>query len=172
MSNISVPQGSSPVQLDPAIRKKVLRMIPYGMSVITSRHKEEVGAATIDWVTQASFDPPLLVSCLNKESFIYQLVMKARRYAIHPLGEDQKSFATLFFKNRDASSSHINGQPYELGQIGMPILTEAPASIELEYVDQLTQGDHCVVLGKVVAVQLKKETPPLLLRDTGWNYGG
>ena len=44
--------------------------------------------------------------------------------------------------------------------------------MEIEFVDQLEQSDHRVVLGKVVAVQLKKETNPLLLRDTGWHYGG
>jgi flavin reductase (DIM6/NTAB) family NADH-FMN oxidoreductase RutF len=167
-----IVEPAPPDPLDPVIRKKVLRMIPYGMFVITSRHDKEVGAATIDWVTQSSFDPPMVVCCLRKDSFIYQLTTKSGRYAIHPMAEGQKPFAAHFFKNRGFGDDQINGQSYLNGQTGVPILAEAPASMELLLVDQLTQGDHCVVLGKIVAVQLKKEIAPLLLRDTGWHYGG
>jgi flavin reductase (DIM6/NTAB) family NADH-FMN oxidoreductase RutF len=158
--------------IDPQLRKKVLRMIPYGIHVITSRYEEKVAAATIDWVTQSSFEPPMVVCCLRQDSFIYELVTKSKRYAIHPLGKEQKSFATHFFKNKDSDQSHINGQSYQIGKTGVPILDEAPASFELEMVDQLTQSDHAVILGKVVAVDLKIETPALLLQDTGWIYGG
>ena len=163
---------SQNIPLDPNIRKKVLRMIPYGLHVITTQYEGQPAAATIDWVTQASFEPPMVVCCLRKDSHIYEILMKSRKYAIHPLGEGQKSFATHFFKNREANGTHINGQSYQPGHTLVPILDEAPASFELEMVDQLTQSDHAVVLGKVVAIQLKKETAPILLRDTGWHYGG
>lgn len=154
------------------IRKKVLRMIPYGMFVITAKHDSKIAAGTIDWVTQCSFEPPMVVCCLRKDSLIYSVVMDSKKYAIHPLGADQKTYAMHFFKNKDATSSQINGQSYQLSTNGNPILDEPPASFELEYVNQLTESDHAVILGKVTTVSLKKETSPLLLKDTGWHYGG
>lgn len=167
----SSPPNSGPA-LDPVIRKKVLRMISYGMYVITARSADRIAAATIDWVTQASFEPPMVVCCLRRDSLIYDLVIHGRTYAIHPLGEDQKPFAMHFFKNRETTSSHINGQSYRLNTHGVPLLCEAPAHLVLQVCDKLPQGDHAVILGRVISADLIRETPPLLLRDTGWHYGG
>jgi flavin reductase (DIM6/NTAB) family NADH-FMN oxidoreductase RutF len=166
------PLSTPSPALDPAIRKKVLRMIPYGLHVITARHENHVAAATIDWVTQSSFEPPMVVCCLRRDSQIYEVVSRARIYALHPLGEDQKAFAMHFFKNREASETQINGQNYSTGPFSVPILTDAPAHMVMQYVEELHQGDHAVVLGKVIHIGLNRETPSLLLRDTGWQYGG
>jgi flavin reductase (DIM6/NTAB) family NADH-FMN oxidoreductase RutF len=43
-------------------KKTVLRMIPYGIYVLTSDDgKGDISAATVNWVTQTAFVPPLLV---------------------------------------------------------------------------------------------------------------
>src|SRR5438132_326958 len=103
----STPSNPDNVSLiDPALRKKVLRMIPYGMFVITSKLESELAAATIDWVTQSSFEPPMVVCCLRNDSFIYQVILKSRKYAIHPLAEGQKAFAQNFFKNKNSGPNH------------------------------------------------------------------
>ena len=48
--------------MDDAAKKTTLRMIPYGIYVMTSDDgKGNVGAATVNWVTQSSFAPPLVV---------------------------------------------------------------------------------------------------------------
>ncbi len=43
-------------------KKTALRMIPYGMYVLTTKsgQGEDVDAATVNWVTQTSFSPPLI----------------------------------------------------------------------------------------------------------------
>jgi len=63
--------------LGPVIRKKVLRMIPCGIHVITARHESRIATATIDPVTPASFDPPMVVCRLRRDSLIYDLVVNA-----------------------------------------------------------------------------------------------
>ena len=41
-------------------KKSVLRMIPYGIYVMTAKDGDgNVGAGMVNWVTQTSFDPPL-----------------------------------------------------------------------------------------------------------------
>jgi len=159
--------------MDPQVKRKVLRMIPYGLFVITSRgNGNKIAAATIDWVSQSSFEPPMLVCCLRRDGFIYEVIREVKTYALHPLVDGQKDFAADFFKFKEATETHLNGHPFHLTASGIPILDEATANIELELVDELSQGDHSVMLGKVVNVQQKSEARALLLRDTGWNYGG
>ncbi|MCC7407986.1 MAG: flavin reductase [Phycisphaeraceae bacterium] len=158
--------------LDPAVRKKVLRMIPYGVFVVTARHNGQVHAATIDWVTQASFNPPMVVVCLRGDSQICRMVRESGVLGLHMLGEGQKALAADFFKNISGDDTQINGHACELGETGVPLLLEAPAAVELRVVDVLAQSDHHVVLGEVAAVVLRREAGPLLLGDTGWHYGG
>ena len=52
--------------MDANVKKSVLRMIPYGMYVLTAKGKDDaVAAATVNWVTQASFQPPLISASGN-----------------------------------------------------------------------------------------------------------
>ena len=47
--------------MDPNAKKTTLRMIPYGLYVLTAAHPDgRVAAGTVNWVTQASFEPPLV----------------------------------------------------------------------------------------------------------------
>ncbi len=47
--------------MDETAKKTVLRMIPYGLFVVSTRDGDTVNAAAVNWVTQASFAPPLVV---------------------------------------------------------------------------------------------------------------
>ena len=46
--------------LDADALKTMLRMIPYGLYMRTATHTGSTTAGTINWVSQMSFDPPLL----------------------------------------------------------------------------------------------------------------
>ncbi len=47
--------------MDAEMKKTALRMIPYGLYVLVAENEEgTVSAATVKWVTQASFEPPLV----------------------------------------------------------------------------------------------------------------
>ena len=44
-------------------KKTALRMIPYGIYVLTADDgKGNIAAATVNWVTQTAFAPPLVVT--------------------------------------------------------------------------------------------------------------
>ena len=51
-------------------KKTALRMIPYGMFILTTKSKDgqNVGAATVNWVTQTSFSPPLVAVGVKADS--------------------------------------------------------------------------------------------------------
>ena len=48
--------------MDEDAKKAALRMIPYGMFILTTKSKDgqNIGAATVNWITQTSFAPPWL----------------------------------------------------------------------------------------------------------------
>ena len=112
-------------------KKTVLRMIPYGIYVLTADDgKGNVSAATVNWVTQSAFAPPLVVVGVKADSGAYQIVKAARTFALNMLGKDQKGLAFAFFKPASVSDGKLSGQPYRKGMTGAPLLDVAPGAVE------------------------------------------
>ncbi|MFQ5558463.1 MAG: flavin reductase family protein, partial [Acidimicrobiales bacterium] len=56
---------------------------------------------------------------------------------------------------------------------GAPLLTATPYWFECRVTDTVARGDHTVYVAQVIEAGVRDETStPLLLRDTGMNYGG
>jgi flavin reductase (DIM6/NTAB) family NADH-FMN oxidoreductase RutF len=162
-------------------KKIALRMIPYGIYVLTADDgKGNVAAATVNWVTQTSFAPPLVVVAIKADSGAYQVVKTAGAFALNMLGKDGKGMAFQFFKPAEAADGKIGGQPYTKGASGAPLLTAAPAAVECKVKQIVAEGDHHVVVAEVTEAHLT--TPPaarpdaaiLEMKDLGDNvfYGG
>ncbi|GIX48398.1 MAG: hypothetical protein KatS3mg131_2609 [Candidatus Tectimicrobiota bacterium] len=61
-------------------KKTALRMIPYGLYVLTAEGASgAVAAATVNWVTQASFSPPLVVVGVKADSGAHALIRGKRQ---------------------------------------------------------------------------------------------
>ena len=162
-------------------KKTVLRMIPYGLYVLTADDgKGNISASTVNWVTQSAFAPPLVVVGVKTDSGTYRTVKAAQAFALNMLGKDHKSLAFAFFKPADLSDGKISGQAFRKGITGAPILIEAPGAIECRVTSIVEQGDHHIVVGEVIEAHLNK--PPagrpdaaiLEMKDLGDNvfYGG
>jgi flavin reductase (DIM6/NTAB) family NADH-FMN oxidoreductase RutF len=167
--------------MDANAKKIALRMIPYGIYVLTADDgKGNIAAATVNWVTQTAFAPPLLVVGVKTDSGAYQVIKAARSFALNMLGKDQKSLAFTFFRPADVSDGKLSGQAYRKGTTGAPLLVEAPGAVECKVTTIVEQGDHHIVIGEVVDAHLNK--PPagrpdaaiLEMKDLGDNvfYGG
>ncbi len=162
--------------MDEQAKKTALRMIPYGLYVLTSRGV----AATVNWVTQASFEPPLVVVAVKADSRIYGAIRSSRAFALNFLGKDQGDVAYAFFKSVESDARQIGGYEYELGRTGSPLLRIVPAFVECHVTDVVERGDHAVVVGEVVEAGVRREPEGrpdeaiLWLRDLGPKifYGG
>jgi len=76
--------------MDPDKKKTTLRMIPYGLYVLTAASADgRVAAATVNWVTQGSFEPPLVVVGVKVDSHAHALIKETRSFALNVLGKGQ-----------------------------------------------------------------------------------
>jgi len=158
--------------MDPKLRKEVLRKLHYGVYVLTAKKDEDYAGALVTWVSQASFEPPLVMLALRKDSKAYELVKETGRAAVHILAEGQKELAADFFKATQVEGNTMNGHPFRLEE-GLPVLEEIPWYFLIEAREWAKGGDHGVVVAEVVAVGKNREAEAsLCLRDTGWSYGG
>jgi flavin reductase (DIM6/NTAB) family NADH-FMN oxidoreductase RutF len=166
--------------MDDAAKKTALRMIPYGIYVLTAATKDRIAGVTVNWVTQTAFDPPLVAVGVKADSVSYDVVKEAGGFALNMLGKGQAPVAFAFFRPAERDGHKISGEPFRDGETGAPILENAAASVECKVVEIVEQGDHHVVIGEVVAAEItnpiegRPDEAILEMKELGENvfYGG
>ena len=159
--------------MDRETRKKALRMITYGLYVMTAADGDEVAAGTVNWLSQASFDPPLIMAGVKVGSSLHTLIGRTGTFAVNILAANQQDIAQAFFGPTRHETGRLNGYAYERGPAtGAPLLLDLPAWFEARVVDRVDRGDHTVFVAEVVGAGVRREATPLVLWDTPWRYGG
>ncbi|MGE5620329.1 MAG: flavin reductase family protein [Sphingomonadaceae bacterium] len=160
--------------MDAEAKKKALRSITYGLYVLGAADGDEVAAATVTWLSQASFNPPLIMAALKKDSHLHDLILRTRTFTANTVGEGQKEIAAAFFRGARQERGRLNGHAFERGPAtGGPLLTDLPFWLEARLTDVVDRGDHTVVVAEVIEAGVRDPNAmPLSLRDTEWNYGG
>ncbi len=166
--------------MDDAAKKTALRMIPYGIYVMTAEAGGDVAAATVNWVTQTSFAPPLVAVGVKADSGAYEIAKKSGHFALNMLGKGQQGMAFAFFKPAERDGDKISGESFRVGSSGAPILDSAQASVECKISQIVELGDHHIFLGEVIDANVAKEPEGradaaiLEMKELGDNvfYGG
>ncbi|MGB0036887.1 MAG: flavin reductase family protein [Candidatus Acidiferrales bacterium] len=159
--------------MDLKIKRKTLRLLSNGVYVMTSRSGERIGAATITWLSQASFKPPLLMAAVRKNSNVFRCFSESRAAAIHIVGSHQKDIAQKFFSPTRGAEGTLNGEPFTEGKTKLPILKNLPSYVECKVIDiRDDYGDHAVVILEVVEAHFHEGTHPLTVASSPWEYGG
>lgn len=166
--------------MDANDKKTALRMIPYGLYVLTAESKSGFAAATVNWVTQASFAPPLVAVGVKADSAAHAIAKESGAFALNVLGKGQQALAFTFFKPAERQGSTISGETFRAGATGAPILASTPAYVECRLIATVEKGDHSVFVGEVVEAGVAKapegrpDDATLWLKDLGDKifYGG
>ena len=153
-------------------KKVLLRKIPHGLFICAVREGDEINGFTASWVTQGSFTPPLVVMAVRADGSSHGIIQRTKMFSLNVLREDQKDLAAVFFKPQKGLGGRFDSAPYEIGPLGTPLLKESIGGIECELLGNISKGDHSVFVGEVKTAVLHKDHEPLILSDTGWNYGG
>jgi len=139
-------------------RKTALRMIPYGIYVMTAEGVDgAIAGATVNWVTQTAFAPPLVAIGVRPDSGVYAAARSSGHFVLNILGKGQQGAAFAFFKPCTVEDDRISGEPFRKAGNGAPILESAPGAIECRIVHVAEIGDHHTIMGEVTAVHLHRE---------------
>lgn len=159
--------------MDQNVKKKVLRQITYGMYVMTAKAGGEVGAGTVNWLSQASFNPPLVMAAVKADSSVNAVLQKSGTFVINVLSASQKQLAEDFFRPSKVEGDKLSGHLFKAAATsGAPVLDEAYCFFECKVMDKVARGDHTVYVAEVVEVGQARDDKPLEMWQTGWFYGG
>jgi flavin reductase (DIM6/NTAB) family NADH-FMN oxidoreductase RutF len=160
--------------MDATAKKQTLRLLTYGLYVLTAADGNEVAAGTISWLSQASFKPPLVMVGVKVDSRVHTLIEQSGTFAVNILSADQRDEAAAFFRPSRVEGNKINGLAFEPGpETGAPLLIDLPAWFEARVTDTVKRGDHTVYVAELINAGVRdSEATPLELWDTDWSYGG
>lgn len=131
-----------------------------GVTVVTGvRPDGGLAGVTASAFTSVSLRPPLIAVCLDKTTTCIEAFTRGSHFAIHVLGERQKSLSVHFSQR---SADKFKAIDYQLSRQGCPLLEGSLAVIECSRAAVHDAGDHFLILGKVETLDTAANGVPLL----------
>ena len=140
--------------------KDAMCRFPVGVTVITTAYDNALFGFTASSFTSVSLKPPLILFCLNKDSFSINGFEKSDKFAISILAENQMDISKHFAKPQTNKFAKI---AYALGShTDCPLIEGAICHIECLKHDSYNVGDHIIFIGEVINTAIKNKLNPLL----------
>lgn len=164
-------------------RSEALKKITYGFYILTTRKdagqlttrsEDYVAAGTVCWVSQVSFNPPMVMVAVQKTGDLNETIQKSRVFALSFIGSSNQELIEHFSHKTDVHRDRLNGYSFEDGQTGSPLITACPLAIECNLTEVVhTHGDHVLLIGEVVNATIRDANAHLLSdQEVDYNYGG
>ncbi len=96
--------------------------------------------------TSLSVDPPMVLSCLAEEAECHEVFVAAETFAVSILGPQHEDLA-MRFATRGADK--FGGGEFSDGSLGLPVLSNAIATVECRLEGLFPGGDHTILTGLV-----------------------
>lgn len=139
-----------------------------GVTIVTTRDDGVDHAMTANAFTSVSLDPLLVLVCVEKIARFHEAVLGSGLWAVSILPASARA-ASVWFATRGRPLDHqVDGLRHVRGEYtGAVIFADALASVECRTHAVYDGGDHSIVVGEVLSVELLDvEASPLLY------YGG
>lgn len=144
-------------QFDIKHYRKTLGSFLTGVTVVTTinEHAEPIGF-TANSFTSVSLEPPLVLACIAKSSFLSSAFSNAKTFAINILEDSQKDISNLFASRERDRFSQIE---WRKERTGSPIIEKVNAWLDCETHQLIDAGDHFILLGKVISFDSNAGVP-------------
>lgn len=157
--------------MDPAIKKQALRMFTYGLYAVTCIDGDEVNAFTANWLSQVSFEPPLLAVSVENDSKSLPMIEHSGKFAVNVLRSGQKALAGALGKSALKNPDKLANIPYDIHE-GSLVLRDAQAWVACEVRQSVPAGDSTLVLAEIVDAGVIAEGAPLTMSEAGFRHAG
>jgi flavin reductase (DIM6/NTAB) family NADH-FMN oxidoreductase RutF len=146
--------------------RQVLGHFATGVTVITAAGPDGPAGLCVGSFASVSLDPPLVAFFAAKSSNSYPKIEAAGHYCVNVLAEDQEEIARIFAAKTEDKFTGIGWRP--AGGSGAPVLNGCLAWIDCE-IDAIHEaGDHWIVVGRVIELEIVHEGGPLVFFRGGF----
>lgn len=150
--------------------QEALSMMPYGIYVLTTGAGQHINGMIASWVTQVSYDPPLLLVAVHPNRLTHQMLRENGVFVLHVLSSEQKQLMSRF--KGPEPRAKFEGIQWEKGLTGCPILKDCVAFMECKVKETYEPGNHTLFIGEIVNASAIREAPVLTTLEYGGAYTG
>ncbi len=158
--------------MDDAAKKEALRLFTYGLYAVATGDEAEWDAFTANWVTQVSFDPPLLAVSVENTSTSLTILRRTGLFSVNVFDATQRDLAGKLGKPFARSPEKLEGLSRGAGERGTPVLLDGLAWVECEYISEQPAGDSTLVVARVVGARVLRREEPLTMLAAGFKHAG
>ena len=149
---------------------KAFAKLTYGIYVLTSKADKAINAMIASWVSQVSYEPPLIMVAVHPKRFSHQLIEHGGGFALHVLAGTQTNLLSRF-KGSDVKAK-FSSLDWTTGKTGCPILKECLAYLECELKTHYRPGNHTLFIGEVIAAAAFTDEKPFTTMEYDGVYLG
>jgi flavin reductase (DIM6/NTAB) family NADH-FMN oxidoreductase RutF len=136
-----------------------------GVTIVTATFGDQMAGATVSAFTSVALEPPTVLVCLNKKTFVHELMLKSWSYAVSLLSHDQEALSNRFAGLDPTVTDRFEGLEITSGETGSPFIPDALAWLDCRVKHTLDTGTHTIFVAEVVGVQVNSEAPPLVYHN-------
>jgi 3-hydroxy-9,10-secoandrosta-1,3,5(10)-triene-9,17-dione monooxygenase reductase component len=162
--NAERPAASSAV--DGARFRQVLGHFPTGVTVVTASTDEGPVGLCVGSFTSVSLHPPLVAFCAGDSSTSYPRIEAAGHFCVNILAEEQEEVARVFADKGDDKFAGIGWRPSVV--TGAPVINDVLAWIDCRIEAIHEAGDHWIVVGRALDLEIGHEGGPLVFFRGGF----
>ncbi len=153
-------------------RRAALRLLTYGLYAVTVRYGEERNAFTANWLTQVSFDPPLLALSVENESRSIGILRASGGFTVNVLPRGAGDLAGALGRRSVTDPDKLSRVEWDEGPAGRAVLRQALAAIDCSVEASLPAGDSTIFVARIEGALLLREGEPLRMSDTPFRHAG
>jgi flavin reductase (DIM6/NTAB) family NADH-FMN oxidoreductase RutF len=158
--------------MDPQLKKQVLRTFTYGLYAVSCANGDEINACTVNWLSQVSFEPPLVAVSIENNTRSLPMIQRSRAFIINVFRKGDRDLAGKLGKSALKFPEKLAGIAYSSGPGGAPILHDALAWVACEVKRTVEAGDSTLIVAEVVEVGMQGEGEPLTMNEAGFRHAG
>jgi 3-hydroxy-9,10-secoandrosta-1,3,5(10)-triene-9,17-dione monooxygenase reductase component len=160
------PSTSASSAPDDARFRQVLGHFTTGVTVITAAAEGGPVGLCVGSFSSGSLDPPLVAFFAGVQSNSWPRIEAAGHYCVNILAEDQEEIARVFAGKGDDKFAGIGWRPSVA--TGAPVLNGVLAWIDTRIEAVHEAGDHWIVVGRVLDLEIGHEGGPLVFFRGGF----
>lgn len=169
MPETSPPSAHASSAFDAAKFRQVLGHFPTGVTVITSSDDSGPIGFAVGSFASVSLEPPQVLFCAGRSSSTWPRIQATGRFCVNILGDDQEDICRVFAGKAADKFEEIG---WSRSSNGSPRIHGVLASIDCDIEDVVASGDHDIVIGRVLDLEVHHEGGPLLFFRGGYGRFG
>ena len=148
--------------LDQARFREALGHFATGITIVTATDAGEPVGFSCQSFAALSLDPPMVILAPAKTSTSWPRIARAGSFCVNILGEHQEAVCRAFAVSGGDKFDGIDWSP---GVTGAPVITGSLALVECTLGTIYEGGDHELVTGHVVTMEIGEGSPLIFYRS-------